>query len=65
MAGVASHAGQRVSGQTAEQYLRTSILDPNAYIVPGYAANGMYQDFAKVLTDKQVNDLVAYLLTLK
>ena len=65
LAGVASRAGQRVPGQTAEQYLRTSILDPNAYIVPGYAANGMYQDFAKVLTDKQVNDLVAYLLTLK
>ena len=65
LAGVASRAGQRVPGQTAEQYLRTSIVTPNAYIVPGYSANGMYQDFAKVLTDQQVNDLVAYLLTLK
>jgi len=65
LAGVASRAGQRVSGQSAEDYLRQSILNPNAYIVQGYAPNGMYQDFAKVLTDKQVNDLVAYLLTLK
>ena len=65
LAGVASRAGKRVSGQTAEQYLRNSILTPNAYIVQGYSANGMYQDFAKALTDKQVNDLVAYLLTLK
>ena len=65
LAGVASRAGQRVPGQSAEDYLRQSILNPNAYIVPGYAPNGMYQDFAKVLTDKQVNDLVAYLLTLK
>ena len=54
-----------MQGQTAEQYLRTSNLDPKAYIVPGFAANGMYQDFAKVLTDRQLNDLVAYLLTLK
>lgn len=65
LAGVASRAGQRVAGQSAEDYLRQSILNPNAYIVRGYAPNGMYQDFGKVLTDKQVNDLVAYLMTLK
>ena len=65
LAGVASAAGSRVNGQTAEQYLRTSILDPNAYIVPGFNPGVMYQSFKTELTDKQVNDLVAYLLTLK
>jgi mono/diheme cytochrome c family protein len=65
LAGVASRAGQRVPGQTAVQYLRNSILNPNAYIVSSFSADGMYQDFSKVLTDEQVNDLVAYLLTLK
>jgi len=65
LAGVASRAGQRVPGQTAEQYLRNSILTPNAYVVQGFSANVMYQDFSKVLSDQQVNDLVAYLLTLK
>ncbi len=65
LAGVASRAGEQVAGQTAEEYLRNSILDPNAFIVKGYSVNGMYQDFGDVLTEQQVNDLVAYLLTLK
>jgi cytochrome c2 len=65
LAGVASRAGERVEGETAEQYLRTSILDPNAYVVEGFSPGVMYQDFADVLTDTQVNDLVAYLQTLK
>jgi mono/diheme cytochrome c family protein len=65
LAGVASRAGERVEGQTAEQYLRNSILDPNAYVVDGFSAGTMYQDFASVLNDQQVDDLVAYLLTLK
>jgi cytochrome c553 len=65
LAGVASSAGQRVKGQTAEAYLRNSILTPNAYVVKGFSPNAMYQNYGKVLTDKQVNDLVAYLLTLE
>jgi sulfur-oxidizing protein SoxX len=65
LAGVASRAGERVEGETAEQYLHTSILDPNAYVVEGFSPGVMYQDFADVLTDTQVNDLVAYLQTLK
>jgi len=65
LAGVASIAGTRVKGQTVEEYLRTSILDPNAYIVQGFPSGVMYQDFKDLMTDKQVNDLVAYLLTLK
>jgi mono/diheme cytochrome c family protein len=65
LAGVANRAGQRVPGQSAETYLRNSILTPNADIVPNYTTDGMYQNFSKVLTDTQVNDLVAYLLTLK
>ncbi len=52
-------------------YIRESILDPNAYIVPGdvyHAADGqtvMPKDFGTTLTPSQIDDLVAYLLTLK
>lgn len=34
--GVGDRAGQRVSGETAEEYLYTSIYNPTAYLVPGY-----------------------------
>ena len=54
---------------TAAAYIRESILDPNAYIVPGPAyrdANGrslMPADFGERLTPAELDDLVAFLLT--
>ena len=54
---------------TAAAYIRESILDPNAYIVPGPAyrdANGrslMPADFGERLTSAELDDLVAFLLT--
>lgn len=61
--GVGARAGTRVEGQSAEQYLHTSIVEPNAHVVENFAQGVMptYSD----LTEQQVNDLVAYLLTLK
>jgi|SRR5579863_693011 len=46
-------------------YIRQSILDPNAVIVPGFPADVMPQNFAKILTSGQVDTLVQFLLTLK
>jgi cytochrome c2 len=65
LAGIANTAEKRVKGQTGAEYLRASILDPNAYTVQGYPAGIMNQTYKDLLTDSQVNDLVAYLLTLK
>jgi cytochrome c553 len=65
MAGVASRAPERVPGQSAEEYLRTSILNPDAYVVDGYTAGVMVQVWADELTDQQVDELVAYLQTLE
>lgn len=74
MAGIASRAGNTVPGQSAEEYLRTSIVDTNAYLAKGCnvnapeepcAANLMPADWAQKLTPEQIDDLVAYLLTLK
>ena len=33
---LADRAGDRVEGLTAEEYVRQSVLDPQAYIVSGY-----------------------------
>ena len=65
LADIANTAKKRVKGQTGEEYLRASILDPNAYTVQGYPTSIMNQTYKDLLTDSQVNDLVAYLLTLK
>jgi len=65
LAGVASRAGERKPGITAEEYLRESILDPNAYVVDGFARGVMYQRFGEILSEKDINSLVAYLLTLQ
>ena len=53
------------SATSAAEYLRESILDPNAFVVPGFAPGVMYQAYSSTLTDGEVADLVAFLLTLK
>lgn len=49
----------------AETYLREAILQPNKFVVPGFASGIMPQAFATTLNPQQINDVVAYLLTLK
>jgi hypothetical protein len=63
LTGVIERAGQRVEGLTAEAYLRQSILDPGAFIVPGYR-NIMYPQYADQLNEQDIADLLAYLSTL-
>lgn len=46
-------------------YLHTSIVDPNAYIVPGFPENLMPQVYGEILSEQDIDDLIAYLLTLK
>lgn len=64
-AGLANRAGSYVEGMSAEDYLRESIVDPDAHIVDGFTPGVMYQNFGAELQARDVNDLVAYLLTLK
>lgn len=77
LAGLATRAAQHVGapdykGQAkdAAGYIRESITHPSAYLVPGamYSANGtsfMPDTYAKSLTPEQLDQLVAYLATLK
>lgn len=62
--GLADRAGDYVEGMSAEQYIRESIVEPNAHLVEGFPEGVMYQNYADDLTEQQINDLVAYLMTL-
>lgn len=61
--GIAATAGGRVPGLTAEEYIRQSILDTNAFVVSGFPADLMPTTFGETLTSQQIADVVAYLLT--
>jgi mono/diheme cytochrome c family protein len=62
---VALRAGERVSGLTAEQYLLEKVKAGMTYQfkVPEYAP--MMPPFGQLLPEDQIEDLVAYLLSLK
>lgn len=64
-AGLANRAGTYVEGMSAEEYLRESITEPNAHIVEGFTPDVMYQNYGEDLQARDINDLVAYLLTLE
>jgi cytochrome c oxidase subunit 2 len=49
-------------GVPLEEYLRTSIIDPNAKLAPGYQGDVMPSTFGKSLTDEQLDALVQYLV---
>ena len=68
---IASVAATRVPGQSAEDYIRESILDPNAYVVPDCPTGPcgiptlMPLDISGTMEDAEYEELVEYLLTLQ
>ncbi len=60
--GEASYAG---SATTAEQYLFESIVDPNAFLVEGFAAGVMPTNFGTRMTPQDAADVIAYMLSLR
>ena len=64
-AGVGTAAATRVPGLSAEEYLLESILDPNAYIVDGFESDVMLQNYDELLTEEEIANLVAFLLSLE
>ena len=49
-------------GKSPEEYIRESIVDPNAVVVEGFAEGTMPQNYGTDLTDAQIDALVAYLV---
>lgn len=59
----------RIPGYTAEQYIRESLLNPNAFIAPECPAgpclpNLMVQNLGDTLTAEEIDTVVAYLASL-
>jgi glucose/arabinose dehydrogenase/cytochrome c551/c552 len=54
----------RRNNLSLEAYIRQSILEPEAYVVPGYAAGVMYPRYGDALTTEQLDALVEYVLGL-
>lgn len=63
LAGIGERAPERVEELAPEAYIAESILEPHAYVVPGYR-DIMYPSFAEHYDDQDIADLVAYLMTL-
>lgn len=62
--------GYKGKAKTPEEYIRESIVEPSAHVVPGpmYSANGtsfMPGNYGKDLKPEQIDQLVQYLMTLK
>jgi mono/diheme cytochrome c family protein len=53
---------EALQGQDAE-FIRQSIVDPNAEITQGYNAGVMPQNFGQELSPQQLDDLVAFLMS--
>ncbi|MBI4215885.1 MAG: cytochrome c [Chloroflexi bacterium] len=60
---VASVAGKRRPGVSAEDYLKESLQDPAAFVVPTF--DKIMPPFAQRLSSEELADLLTYLLSLK
>jgi len=73
LAGIATRAGDTIKAPdykgkatTGELYIRESIVQPGAYVTPGYPDGVMPKDFGTAkLTAQDLADLIAFLLTNK
>lgn len=64
LTGLGERAATTVSGQSAADYIRTSIENPNAYVVDGFSAGLMPGNLKGTMSAEEYKDLVAYLETL-
>jgi hypothetical protein len=46
-------------------YIRTSIIQPGDFVVPDYPDNLMPRTWADIYSDQDIDDIIAYLLTLQ
>ena len=64
MQGIGARAGKEVKGQSAEEYIHNSIVEPSSHAPEGYSV-GVMPSYKGIVSDTQLNDLAAYLLSLK
>lgn len=61
LVGMADRAATRVEGQSAEEYLHESIVNPGAFVVEGYS-NIMPGGYGDQYSDTELDALVAYIM---
>ncbi|MEZ4670761.1 MAG: c-type cytochrome [Anaerolineae bacterium] len=59
-----THAASEVTLEQKVEFLRTSITDPGAFVMPGFPDNLMPKVYSTIFTEEEINNLIAYLLTL-
>jgi cytochrome c oxidase subunit 2 len=65
LAGSSVELADGTTDMADDEYLRNSILKPQSQIVEGYGENVMPRNFRERITDKQIDDLISYIKTLK
>jgi len=55
-------AGERVPGEDAETYVHNSIVNPAAFVVPGYINGLMPPNMGDQMSEEELDSLVAWLL---
>ena len=63
LSGVGTTAETRVDGLSATEYLTTSIVSPNDFVVDGFSGI-MPGSFGDSLSEQEIADLVSYLVSL-
>ena len=64
LSGIGTTGESRVAGLSADQYVNDSIVSPNDFIVEGFSPGLMPGTFGETLSEQDVADLVAYLISL-
>src|SRR5256712_1106403 len=59
---VVQDAAKYAKGRPAADYIRQSIVSPNAFIVPGFPRGTMPQTFGQQLSPQQIDALVKFLI---
>lgn len=61
LSGMGQRAASRRPGYSASAYLYEAITQPNAYVVPGFAAGVMLQNFKAAIPEADLYRLIAWL----
>ena len=64
LSNIGNRAATTIEGMPAAEYLRASIVNPDSYLAGGFQEGIHYRGYGEALTPEQVDDLVAYMLTL-
>ncbi len=64
LARIGVDAASREPGVPADDYIRRSITNPDGYVLSGFDAGRMPQDWAEQLTPTEIDAIVEFLLTL-